>query len=79
MTQSSAEKFANVLIGAAAVGVAYYVIRTPQLRRAAWRLGVAALTGTIPAWVSQEIRNSWEATAADTSPALQSGQASRIL
>jgi hypothetical protein len=68
MTQSSAEKFANVLMGAAAVGVAYYVIRTPQLRRAAWRLGVAALTGTIPAWVSQEIRNSWEASASNTSP-----------
>jgi apolipoprotein N-acyltransferase len=62
MTQSSAEKFANVVIGAAAVAAAYYVLRTPQLRRAAWRLGVAALTGSIPAWVSQEIRNSWEAT-----------------
>ena len=62
MTQSSAEKFANVVIGVAAVTAAYYVLKTPQLRRAAWRLGVAALTGTVPAWLSQEIRNSWEAS-----------------
>ena len=64
MTQSSAEKFANVVIGVAAVAGAYYVLKTPQLRRIAWRLGVAALTGTIPAWISQEIRNSWEASGA---------------
>jgi hypothetical protein len=63
MTQANAEKVANVFIGAAVVGAAYYVIRTPQLRRVAWRLTVAALTGTIPAWLTQEIRNGWEASA----------------
>jgi len=62
MTQSSAEKVATVVLCAAAAGAAYYVLRTPQLRRAAWRLGLVALTGTIPAWVSREIRDSWEAT-----------------
>ena len=62
MTQSSADKVATVVVGVVAAGVAYYVLRTPQLRRAAWRLGVAALTGTIPAWVSQEIKASWEAS-----------------
>ena len=62
MTQSSAEKFANVVIGAAAVAGTYYVLKTPQLRRVAWRLLVASLTGTVPAWVSQEIRNGWEAS-----------------
>lgn len=68
MTQSSAERFANVVIGAAAIGVAYYVLKTPQLRRVAWRLAVAAVTGTIPAWVSQEIRNGWEASGAYSAP-----------
>ena len=63
MTQANAEKVANVLIGAAMAGAAYYVIRTPQLRRVAWRLTIAALTGTIPAWLTQEIRNGWEASA----------------
>jgi predicted lysophospholipase L1 biosynthesis ABC-type transport system permease subunit len=62
MTQSSADKIATVVVGVVAAGAAYYVLRTPQLRRAAWRLGVAALTGTIPAWVSQEIKASWEAS-----------------
>ena len=38
MTQSSAEKVANVLIGVAAAGPSYYVLKTPRLRRAAWRL-----------------------------------------
>jgi uncharacterized membrane protein len=63
MTQSSAEKVATVVIGVAVAGAAYYVLKTPGLRRAAWRLSLAALTGTIPAWVSQEIRASWEASA----------------
>lgn len=62
MTQSSAEKVATVVIGVAAAGAVYYVLKTPQLRRAAWRLSLAALTGTIPAWVSQEIKASWEAS-----------------
>jgi hypothetical protein len=62
MTQSSADKVATVVIGIAAAGAAYYVLRTPQLRRVVWRLGLAALTGTIPAWVSQEIKDSWEAS-----------------
>ena len=62
MTQSSAEKFATVVLGVAAAGAVYYVLKTPPLRRAAWRLSLAALTGTIPAWVSQEIRASWEAS-----------------
>ena len=62
MTQSSAERAATVVIGVVAVGAAYYVLRTPPLRRTAWRLAIAALTGTIPAWVSQEIKTSWEAS-----------------
>ena len=62
MTQSSAEKVATIVIGVAAAGAVYYVLKTPRLRRAAWRLSLAALTGTIPAWVSQEIKASWEAS-----------------
>ena len=62
MTQSSAEKVATVVIGVAAAAAAYYVLRTPPQRRAVLRLGLAALTGTIPAWVSQEIKDSWEAS-----------------
>jgi hypothetical protein len=63
MTHANAEKVANVLIGAALAGAAFYVLKTPPLRRIAWRLTVAALTGTIPAWLAQEVRSGWEASA----------------
>jgi hypothetical protein len=59
MTQSSAENLANVAIGAACVGVAYYVIKTPSLRRLAWRLTLIGLTGTVPAWLRREIEQGW--------------------
>ena len=65
MTQANAEKVANVLIGAAIAGAAVYIVKTPRLRRMAWRLALAALTGTIPAWFAQEARAGWEASAAN--------------
>jgi hypothetical protein len=68
MTQSSADKIANVVIGAVALGAAYYVVKTPPLRRLAWRLTVATMTGIIPAWITQEIRASWEASGTPAAP-----------
>jgi hypothetical protein len=62
MTQSSAEKVANVAIGVAAIGVAVYVLKTPHLRRLAWQLSLATVTGMLPAWISQEVRGAWEAS-----------------
>jgi len=59
MTEASAEKVANVAIGAAVLGAAYYVITTPRLRQLAWRLAVTALTVSAPAWFSREIRQGW--------------------
>ena len=63
MTQSSAEKLANVVIGAAAVGAAFYVLKTPRLRTLAWQLSLAAVTSMLPGWFSNEIRAGWEASA----------------
>jgi hypothetical protein len=60
MTQSTAEQVANVAMGAAAAGVAYYVVTTPSLRRLAWRLALTGLTGTLPDWFRQEIQHGWE-------------------
>lgn len=59
MTEETAGKVANTLIGAAAVGVAYYVLRQPHLRRVAWRLAVTALTATAPKWLGGEVRRAW--------------------
>jgi hypothetical protein len=62
MTQPSAEKLANVVMGAAAIGAAVYVLKTPHLRRLAWQLSLVAITGMLPAWINQEIRAGWEAS-----------------
>ena len=59
MTNERAEQAANIVLAAAAIGVAVVVMRTPALRRVAWRLAVTALTGSLPAWVAKEVRNAW--------------------
>ncbi len=65
MTESTAEKVANVVIGLAVAGAAVYVLRNPSLRRAALRLAAVTLTGTIPAWFRQEVEQGWR----DSAPA----------
>jgi uncharacterized protein (DUF2236 family) len=59
MTEDNARKVANVLLTVAALGAAYYVLKTPPLRRMAWRLAVTALTGTLPAWFGREMQHAW--------------------
>jgi hypothetical protein len=59
MTEESARKVANVILGAAALGAAYVVVRNPPLRRLAWRLAMTALTGTVPAWIGKEVHEAW--------------------
>ena len=59
MTERHAEKVANVLIGAAAVGAAIYVLKTPALRRTLWGFARNALTAAGPAWVMAETRRGW--------------------
>jgi hypothetical protein len=55
---------ANVILGIAAAGAAYYVLRTPRLRRMAFQLAGAALTGTVPAWLGGELHRAWTASGA---------------
>lgn len=59
MTEESARKVANVILGAAAVGAAYVVATNPLLRRFVWRLARTALTGTLPAWLGKEVHEAW--------------------
>jgi hypothetical protein len=65
MTETQARRTANIVLGLAAAGAAYYVLRTPSLRRVAFRLAGVALTGTIPAWFSDELRRAWKESAGD--------------
>ena len=63
MSEETARKVANVLLGVAVAGAAYYVLKTPPLRRMAGRMAVTALTVTLPAWLSAEVRDAWRSAA----------------
>jgi hypothetical protein len=67
MTDETARKVANAAMGLAALGVAYIVLSRPPLRRLAFRLALTALTGTLPAWLNQEVRQAW----ADSAPQMR--------
>jgi len=62
MTHQRAEQVANVLLAAAAVGIGVVVVRTPALRKLAWRLAVTAATGSLPAWLGREVEHAWAAS-----------------
>ena len=62
MANERAERAANILIAAAAVGAAVVVLRVPKLRRMARGLAVAALTRGLPTWVSREVQHAWNET-----------------
>lgn len=59
MTEQTAQKIANVALGAVALGAAYVIARTPRLRRMALGLAMTSLTGAIPAWLAREAQHAW--------------------
>jgi hypothetical protein len=59
MTEKTAQRIADVALGAVALGAAYYIIRTPPLRRFAVGLAMTALTGAIPAMLTRELQQAW--------------------
>jgi hypothetical protein len=69
MTHSTSEKLADVALGVAVTGAAFYVLKTPSLRRVAWRFAVIGLTRTLPAWLRREVSNAWDESGRDRSTA----------
>jgi hypothetical protein len=59
MTETTARRLADGILVAAALGGAYYVARTPRLRRMAIGLAATMLTGSLPGWLSAEIGRAW--------------------
>ena len=51
---------ANVVMGAAAIGAAVVIFRTPSLRRLAFGLARTAILTSIPAWLTREVRQAWD-------------------
>jgi hypothetical protein len=61
MTEQQAEKVATVLLGVAAAGAVFYILKTPALRRMAWGLARTAITTGAPALMA-EARRVWDET-----------------
>ena len=60
MTDEQARTTANVVMIAAAVGAVYVVLRTPPLRRQAFRLARAWVTGPLAMWAFAAVRQAWD-------------------
>jgi hypothetical protein len=63
MTEQHARTAANVIMIAGAAGAAYYILRTPRLRRLVWQLARNWAKGPLVLWGATEIRRAWEASA----------------
>jgi hypothetical protein len=75
MTENQARMTANIVIAAAAVGAALYVMRNPKLRRTAWLLARQYATGPLAAWSVGTVRTAWDASG--TSVAARDGVGAR--
>ena len=63
MTERQAENLANLVLGAAAIAAAIYVVRSPSLRRLVWGAARRTLLTGVPAWLLVETRNGWAGAA----------------
>lgn len=63
MTDDHARALADVAVVGLGAVAAYYVVRTPPLRRAAWRLLTYGLCTAAPAYLWREITDAWAASA----------------
>jgi hypothetical protein len=58
----TARAIANAVVGAAVLGAAVVILRTPTLRRLAFRLARTAIVTGIPAWLAREVNQAWQAS-----------------
>ena len=79
MTEETARTIANVVVGAAVLGAAVVILRTPTLRRLAFGLARTAIVTGIPAWLTREVKQAWEASEPlDSSPGPRAASAATI-
>jgi hypothetical protein len=62
VTDETARTIANVVVGAAVLGAAVVILRTPTLRRLAFGLARTAIVTGIPAWLTREVKQAWQAS-----------------
>ena len=78
MTEDRARQVANVVMAAAAVGAAVFVLRSPKWRRMAWQLARQYAAGPLAAWSATTVRDAWNVSgtpAAQASRYLTNGRA----
>jgi hypothetical protein len=66
MTEDRARQVANVVMAAAAVGAAVFVLRSPKLRRMAWQLARQYAAGPLAAWTATTVRDAWDRSDSST-------------
>jgi hypothetical protein len=62
MTDQHARTTANIVMAAAALGAAVFVLRNPKWRRTAWLLARQYATGPLAVWTTGTIREAWDAS-----------------
>ncbi len=62
MTDETATTVANVIMLTAAGAVGWLILRDPRLRRPAIGLLRLFVTGTVPTFLTRELRAAWEAS-----------------
>jgi hypothetical protein len=62
MTETTARRVADGILIVAGLGAAYYIVKTPRLRRMAMGLAATMLTSKLPGWLSAEIGRAWAAS-----------------
>jgi hypothetical protein len=63
MTEDRARQVANVVMAAAALGAAVFVLRSPKLRRMAWQLARQYAAGPLAAWTATTMHDAWASSA----------------
>jgi len=63
VTEQQARNTANLLMAAAALGAAVFVLRSPKLRRMAWDFARQYARGPLAAAVAMTVRDAWDASA----------------
>ncbi len=64
MNEEQARTTANVIMAAAAVGVAVVVFRSPSLRRLAWRGARQYAAGPLAVFLAATVHEAWEESGA---------------
>jgi hypothetical protein len=67
VTEQQARTTANLIMAAAAVGAAVVVLRSPDLRRLAWKLAQSS-AAPLAAYAAATVRDAWDASASAAAP-----------